>query len=63
LVYARQDDKVCGCVLGSIEDDHVLIGPVAVAEGARRRGVGRAMIQEIEAQARELGQGTLILGA
>lgn len=63
LVFAEQDDRICGCVLASIEDDHVLVGPVAVAEDWRRMGIGSAMMQEVETRAKEIGQNTLILGA
>ena len=63
LVLAEQDDRICGCVLASIEDDHVMVGPVAVAEDLRRRGIGSAMIREVETRAKEIGQSTLILGA
>ena len=31
LVFAERDNLVCGCILGSVENDHVLVGPVAVA--------------------------------
>jgi len=63
LVFAEQDDRICGCVLASIEDDHVLVGPVAVAEDCRRMGIGSAMMQEVETRAKEIGQNTLVLGA
>lgn len=63
LVFAKQNDRVCGCVLASVEDDHVLVGPVAVAEDVRRMGIGSAMMREVETRAKEIGQKTLILGA
>lgn len=63
LVFAEKDDRVCGCVLASIEGDHVLVGPVAVAEDCRRMGIGSAMLREVEVQARAFGLDTLILGA
>ena len=63
LIYVEQDGKVIGCVLGSIDEDHVLVGPVAVATEKRRMGVGTAMMQQIEKEAKSLGQTTLILGA
>jgi GNAT superfamily N-acetyltransferase len=63
LVYAVQAERVCGCCLASLEEDHVLVGPVAVAEDMRRMGVGSVMLWEVEAQAKKLGQTTLILGA
>lgn len=63
LIVARQDGSICGCVLASIDQDHVLVGPMAVAEMARRRGIGAAMMWKLEIQARALGQNTLIIGA
>lgn len=62
-VVAERNGRICGCVLASIEEDHVLVGPVAVAEDSRRMGIGSAMMREVETQAKELGQNTVILGA
>ena len=63
MLAAWRHSLVVGCALASIEGDHVLVGPVAVAESARRQGVGAAMLGEVERQAKTLGQTTLILGA
>jgi GNAT superfamily N-acetyltransferase len=63
LVFAECGGRICGCILASSKDEHILVGPVAVAEDSRRSGIGRAMMQEIEKQAKEMGQTTLILGA
>jgi GNAT superfamily N-acetyltransferase len=63
LVYAERHGRVIGCILGSIERDHVLVGPTAVAAEERGRGVGAAMIYRIEEEARKLSQTTLILGS
>ena len=62
-VYAEIDGQVAGCCMGSIDDDHVLVGEVAVAESARRMGIGAAMLRRLEQEAAQLGQATLILGA
>jgi len=64
LVFAgTATGTVCGSMLSSIEGDHVLVGPVAVDPARRRQGIGRAMMQRLEEQARQLGQRTLILGS
>lgn len=63
LVFARQNEQICGCILASIEADHVLVGAVAVGADFRRLGIGAAMMQEVEKRSRELGQDTLILGS
>lgn len=62
-VVAEQDGRICGCILASVEGDHVLVGPVAVAADSRGKGIGSAMMREIEQQAKEIGQDTLVLGA
>lgn len=63
LLYALSEGRIIGCVLGSIESDHVLVGPVAVAERYRQRGVGRAMMNVLEVQSQQMGYTTLILGS
>ena len=63
LIYAQREGKVVGCILASIDEDHVLVGPTAVAEAERGQGIGRAMIRQLEAAAKRLNQTTLILGA
>ena len=63
MVFAERDDRICGCILASIEGDHILVGPVAVAADSRRVGIGSAMMQEVETRAKALEQHTLILGA
>jgi len=63
LIFAERDGRICGCILASVEEDHILVGPVAVAEDSRRMGIGSAMMKEVETRAKEMGQNTLILGA
>ena len=63
LVFAEREGRTCGCILASVEEDHILVGPVAVAEDSRRMGIGSAMMKVVETRAREMGQNTLILGA
>jgi GNAT superfamily N-acetyltransferase len=63
LVYAEDRAGVVGCILGSVERDHILVGPTAVASAVRRRGIGAAMLRRLEVEARRLGQATLIAGA
>ena len=63
LVCTESLGKLIGCVLGSIEQNHILVGPTAVAEEERRLGVGSAMMRRMEEEARKIGQTTLILGA
>jgi len=63
LIFAEREGRVCGCVLASIEGDHILVGAVAVAEDSRRMGIGTAMLKALEAQVKGVGRNTLILGA
>ena len=63
LVYAEEDGRIRGCILASIDGDHVAVGPTAVAADSRRLGIGSAMMDEVVAAAKALGQTTLILGA
>jgi GNAT superfamily N-acetyltransferase len=63
LVFAEGHSRICGCILASIEVDHVLVGPVAVAADSRKMGIGKAMMREVEKQAKDIGQSTLILGS
>ena len=63
LVYAENNGQVIGSTMGSIDGDHVHVGMVAVAPHARRLGIGLAMMERLEAEAKKLGQTTLILGA
>jgi hypothetical protein len=50
LVFAECGGRICGCILASSKDEHILVGPVAVAEDSRRSEIGRAMMQEIGKQ-------------
>lgn len=63
LVYAECGKLICGCILASVENDHILVGPVAVAKYSRRIGIGAVMMREIETQAVKKGYHTLILGS
>ena len=63
LIYVRREGRIIGCTLGSVDDDHVLVGPVAVAESYRNNGVGTAMMRSLEARAKAIGHTTLITGA
>jgi N-acetylglutamate synthase-like GNAT family acetyltransferase len=63
LICVKRAGIVIGCALGSIDEDHILVGPTAVAAGEREQGIGSAMMRRLEEEAQKLGQTTLILGA
>jgi DNA-binding CsgD family transcriptional regulator/N-acetylglutamate synthase-like GNAT family acetyltransferase len=63
LIYTVREGRIIGCALASIEDDHILVGPVAVAQSYRNVGIGTSMLREVETQAKALGHNTFILGS
>ncbi len=63
LVFAECDERIAGCILATVETDHILVGPVAVAKELWRMGIGMAMMKEVETQAAQMDQRTLILGS
>ena len=63
MVFGESAGQVCGCILASVDDDHVLVGPVAVAADMRRTSVGTSMMEKVEVEAKQMGQNTLILGS
>lgn len=64
-VVAVVEGRVVGVALGSLSPDGaaVVVGEVAVESGYERRGVGRAMLGEVEARAAARGVCRLVLGA
>ena len=64
-VVAVAGDQVVGLALASLSADGAAagVGEVAVAPDYRRRGVGRAMLAELEARAAARGLARLALGA
>jgi ribosomal protein S18 acetylase RimI-like enzyme len=49
LAYAH--DQAAGCVFYQREDEYVYLGRLSVLPAYRRQGVGRALIEYVEAQA------------
>ncbi|MFU8841291.1 MAG: GNAT family N-acetyltransferase [Nitriliruptoraceae bacterium] len=55
VLGAHDDDGLVGVVLGSFDGRRGWINRLAVAERARRRGVARALVAELEHRLRERG--------
>jgi GNAT superfamily N-acetyltransferase len=63
MLQAKEVGGLAGVLLASVESDHVLIGELAVSEEYRGKGVGSKLLQQLEANARSMGQKTILLGA
>jgi amino-acid N-acetyltransferase len=55
FLVARRGDEILGTVGLEISGDDALLRSLAVAEGFRRRGVGRALVDAIERHALAVG--------
>lgn len=64
-VVAIVDDRVVGAALASTRpgSDTAVVGEVAVAASMQRRGIGRALLDEVSRQAGRRGMANLALGA
>lgn len=58
-----QHNQIIGVILGSVEDNHVLIGELVVASDHRGRGLGTNLLEALEDKTRNLGINALLLGA
>lgn len=64
MPYAASGGAVVAVVFGRVEDSgEVTVGPVAVDFAFRGRGLGRALLSELEARAARRGVRLLTLGA
>jgi len=64
MPYASSGGAVAGVVFGRLEENgSVTVGPVAVDPAFRRRGLGRALLSELESGAARRGVAVLTLGA
>jgi GNAT superfamily N-acetyltransferase len=61
-VLALRGDQALACVFYRDEGDHVYFGRLAVLPAYRGRGIGSALIDYVEARARELGRPSVRLG-
>ncbi len=63
MIYARRYGHIVGCVLASIEDDHVLLGPLAIAQQFTGTGLAAQFMTQVEVATKRYGHNTIILGA
>jgi predicted N-acetyltransferase YhbS len=61
-VLALIGDRVVGSVYYSAEAEYVYLGRLAVLPEFRGRGIGTALVAEVERRARELGRARVRLG-
>ena len=61
-VLAVIDGALAGCVFYESRGDHVYFSRLAVLSSYRKRGLGRALIEHVEARARVLGIRRVRLG-
>ena len=62
MLVAEQDGTIVGAALAFRTDDAVKIDAIALKPEARRRGVGRKLVEEIEAEAIRLGAVAIYAG-
>lgn len=55
FIVAEEDGHLTGSVIGGFDGRRGLVYHLAVAEGRRRQGVGRALMDEIERRLRDKG--------
>ncbi len=54
--------KAVGCVFFEVHEDYVYLGRLSVLPEHRKQGVARALINQVEQQARDLGKSRVQLG-
>jgi predicted N-acetyltransferase YhbS len=61
-VVALADEKIVGCVLVEIENDHIYLGRLAVLPEFRKQGIARKLMAWAETRAHALGFTRVQLG-
>jgi ribosomal protein S18 acetylase RimI-like enzyme len=62
VVLAIADERIVGCVFFAWERDHCFLFRLGVLPAWRRRGIGRALVEEVEHRARARGAPCIRLG-
>jgi ribosomal protein S18 acetylase RimI-like enzyme len=62
VVLAIANGQIVGCVFYTLRDDHCLLFRLGVLPAYRHRGIGRALVEEIERRAHMLGSPCVRLG-
>lgn len=63
LLLAEVAGQIEGVLLGFVEDDHVLVGGIAISLSLRGQGIGSLLIDELVRHSRLVGQDTILAGA
>lgn len=63
LLYAKEGSTICGSVFAWVNDGAVTIGHCGVDNAYRGKGVGSALMVEVEKRVRDLGYQGITLGA
>ncbi|HOJ48514.1 MAG TPA: GNAT family N-acetyltransferase [Bacillota bacterium] len=62
LLFAKEDDRVCGVILGWAENSSVTIGGDGVSVEYKNMGIHESLLVEIEKRAKRLGHKNIVLG-
>lgn len=62
LLFAKEDDRVCGAVLGWAENNCVTVGADGVSDEYKNKGIHESLFIEIEKRAKKLGYKGIVLG-
>lgn len=62
ILFAKEDNEVCGAVLGWAENNSVIVSGDGVAAEYKNKGVHEALFVEIEKRAKKLGFKNVVLG-
>ena len=63
LLYAKDGSTICGSVFAWVDNGAVTIGPCCVDNAYRGKGVGSALMIEVEKRVKDLGYRGMTLGA
>lgn len=63
LLYAKEGDTICGSVFAWIDNSEVTVAHCCVNNAFRGKGVGKALMIEVEKRVKELGYHSIALGS
>ena len=63
LLYAKSDDKICASVFAWEDNNSITVAHCGVLEEYHRKGIGKALVLEIEKRIKNLGYDSIALGS
>ncbi len=63
LLYAKDGDVICGSVFAWVDNDGVTVAHCCVDKAYRGKGIGKALMHEIENRIKDLGYSSITLGS